>query len=174
MIEKFNGHSPFIHERAFVHPSAVIIGQVYIDESASIWPGVVLRGDMGAIRIGKNSSIQDGSVAHMTAGFSNTIVGNNVTVGHGVILHGCIVEDGCLIGMGSTILDATIIGEGSFVAAGSLVTGNKNFARESFIAGSPAKLVRSINDKERAMLQFSVEHYLELAQRYQQEANKKI
>src|SRR5690606_17509158 len=113
-------------------------------EGASIWPNVVLRGDMGFIRIGKNTSIQDGTVVHMTSDFSNTVVGNNVTVGHGVILHGCIVDDGCLIGMGSTLLDQARIGARSFVAAGSLVTGNKTFAEESFICGSPAKYMRSI------------------------------
>lgn len=168
MIQSLKNHTPKIHEKAFVHPSAVIIGQVIIDEGASIWPNVVLRGDMGFIKIGKNTSIQDGTVVHMTAGFSNTIVGDNVTVGHGVILHGCIVEDGCLIGMGSTILDETTIGTCSFVAAGSLVTGSKNFESESFICGAPAKLMRKINDKERLMCEFSVQHYLELAALYQE------
>lgn len=166
MIQTLKNHTPKIHERAFIHPSAVIIGQVTIDEGASIWPNVVLRGDMGFIKIGKNTSIQDGSVAHMTAGFSNTVVGDNVTVGHGVILHGCVIEDGCLIGMGSIILDEAKIGKSSFVAAGSLVTGNKMFAPESFICGSPAKLMRVINDKERSMCQVSVKHYLDLAALY--------
>lgn len=166
MIQSLNDYSPVIHEKAFIHPTAVIIGHVIIDEGASIWPGVVLRGDMGLIKIGKNTSIQDGTVCHMTLGFSNTIVGNNVTVGHGVILHGCIIEDGCLIGMGSTILDETTIGSGSFVAAGSLVTGNKTFESDSFICGSPAKCLRKVNDKERHMCQSSVEHYLNVVKLY--------
>jgi carbonic anhydrase/acetyltransferase-like protein (isoleucine patch superfamily) len=168
MIQTFMHHHPVIHEKAFVHPSAVIIGQVFIDEGASIWPNVVLRGDMGAIKIGKNTSIQDGTVAHMTLNFSNTIVGNNVTVGHGVILHGCIIEDDSLIGMGSTILDQTIIGRGSFVAAGSLVTGNKTYESKSFIAGSPAKFIRPVNEKEQTMCMSSVQHYLDLAHHYLQ------
>jgi carbonic anhydrase/acetyltransferase-like protein (isoleucine patch superfamily) len=167
MIQSFNNHHPFIHKHAFVHPSAVIIGQVFIDEGASIWPGVVLRGDMGMIKIGKNTSIQDASVAHMTMDFSHTIVGDNVTVGHGVILHGCVIEDGCLIGMGSTILDQTTIGQGSFVAAGSLVTGNKIFEPESFICGSPAKFMRPINDRERQICISSALRYRELALKYQ-------
>jgi carbonic anhydrase/acetyltransferase-like protein (isoleucine patch superfamily) len=166
MIETFQSHKPIIHERAFIHTSAVIIGQVVIDEGASIWPNVVLRGDMGLIKIGKNTSIQDGTVVHMTLDFSDTIVGDNVTVGHGVILHGCIIENDCLIGMGSTILDATTIKRGSFVAAGSLVTGNKCFEPESFIAGSPAKYIRQINDKERFMCLASVQHYLNLITHY--------
>ncbi len=166
MIQKFLDYQPIIHQKAFVHPSAVVIGQVIIDEGASIWPGVVLRGDMGVIKIGKNSSIQDNTVCHMTLDFSHTIVGDNVTVGHGVILHGCIVEDDCLIGMGSTILDQATIGRGSFVAAASLITGNKTFEAGSFIAGSPAKLIRPVNDKERFMCIASVKHYLDLAKVY--------
>ncbi|HXW52491.1 MAG TPA: gamma carbonic anhydrase family protein [Myxococcota bacterium] len=166
MLQKFRDYQPIIHEKAFIHPSSVIIGQVIIDEGASIWPGVVLRGDMGVIKIGKNSSIQDNTVCHMTLDFSHTIVGENVTVGHGVILHGCIVEDDCLVGMGSTILDQASIGKGSFVAAGSLVTGNKTFGEGSFIAGSPAKLIRPVNDRERLMCVSSVKHYLDLANAY--------
>lgn len=166
MIQSFKNHTPIIHEHAFVHPSAVVIGEVFVDEGASIWPNAVLRGDMGFIRIGKNTSIQDGTVIHMTSGFSNTTIGNNVTVGHGVILHGCVVGDGCLIGMGSILLDDAHIGERSFVAAGSLVTGNKHFDVESFICGSPAKKLRDVNEKERSMMAFSVTHYVELARLY--------
>lgn len=166
MIQSINGHTPSIHKNAFVHPMATIIGQVSIDEGASIWPGVVLRGDMGMIKIGKNTSIQDGTICHMTLHFSNTLIGDNVTVGHGVILHGCIVENGCLIGMGAIILDETTIGHGSFVAAGSLVTGNKKYPNSSFICGSPAKVLREVNDRERAMCEGSVYHYLDVAKLY--------
>lgn len=169
MIQPFKHHRPVIHPTAFVHPSAVVIGEVFIDEGASIWPGVVLRGDMGMIKIGKNTSIQDGSIAHMTMDFSHTTVGDNVTVGHGVILHGCIIEDNCLIGMGSTILDQTTIGQGSFVAAGSLVTGNKSFAPLSFICGSPAKMTRQVKDMEQQIIVSSAIRYRELAKHYQQQ-----
>jgi len=166
MIESIMGHSPVIHESAFVHQRATIIGQVIIEEGASIWPGVVLRGDMGLIKIGKNSSIQDGTICHMTLGFSSTIVGNNVTVGHGVILHGCIIEDDCLIGMGSIILDEAHIGHSSFIAAGSLITGRKTIAPESFMCGSPARFVRPVNEKEKAMCKASVQTYLDVQDLY--------
>ena len=169
MIEAILGHKPQIHPKAFVHPRATVIGQVIIEEGASIWPGVVLRGDMGLIRIGKNSSIQDGTICHMTSGYSETIVGNNVTVGHGVIIHGAEIEDYCLIGMGSILLDQAQIGTFSFVAAGSLVTGKKSFEKESFICGSPAKILRPVNDKEKAMCIGSVEHYLDVQKLYQRE-----
>lgn len=166
MIEAIKGYHPEIHEKAFVHPRATVIGQVVIEEGASIWPGVVLRGDMGLIKIGKNTSIQDGTICHMTLGFSQTIIGNNVTVGHGVILHGCIVEDNCLIGMGSIILDEARIGHGSFVAAGSLITGNKSIEPGSFMCGSPAKYMRPVNDREKAMCAGSVQTYLDVQKLY--------
>ncbi|MCA9507141.1 MAG: gamma carbonic anhydrase family protein [Myxococcales bacterium] len=169
MIESILGHQPQIHPRAFVHPQACVIGQVIIEEGASIWPGVVLRGDMGLIRIGKNTSVQDGSICHMTSDYSETIIGDNVTIGHGVIVHGAIIEDYCLIGMGSILLDQARIGSLSFVAAGSLVTGKKNFSSESFICGSPAKKLRSINEKEKMMCLSSVQHYLDVQKLYSKE-----
>lgn len=166
MIQSINNHTPKIHKNAFVHPMATVIGHVVIEEGASIWPGVVLRGDMGLIHIGKNSSIQDGTICHMTLNFSSTVVGDNVTVGHGVILHGCVIENDCLIGMGSTVLDEALIAEGSFVAACSLVTGNKKFPKDSFICGSPAKVLRPVNEREKLMCEASVVHYLEAMKLY--------
>lgn len=171
MIQSINGHTPIIHQDAFVHPMATVIGQVIIEAGASIWPSAVLRGDMGLIKVGKNTSVQDGSICHMTLNFSSTIIGDDVVIGHGVILHGCIVEDGCLIGMGSIILDDTTIGRGSFVAAGSLVTGNKSFPPQSFICGSPAKVLREVGDREKFMWQGSVDHYLDATRLYRENSN---
>ncbi len=166
MIEAIKGHSPQIHPQAFIHPRATIIGQVIIDEGASIWPGVVLRGDMGLIRVGKNTSIQDGTICHMTSDYSETLIGDNVTVGHGVIIHGAIIEDYCLIGMGSIVLDQAQIGAHSFVAAGSLLTGKKHFPKESFICGSPARVLRPVTEKEKMMCISSVQHYLDVQKLY--------
>lgn len=166
MIESIKGHTPIVHKNAFVHSRATIIGQVIIEEGASIWPHAVLRGDMGLIHIGKNTSVQDGTIIHMTLGYSNTIIGNNVTIGHGVILHGCVIEDYCLIGMGSTLLDEVHIGAGSFIAAASLVTPRKVFEKDSFICGSPAKRIRDVNEKERMIIDGSVRHYLDIQKLY--------
>jgi carbonic anhydrase/acetyltransferase-like protein (isoleucine patch superfamily) len=171
VIESIKGHAPIISPRAFVHAGAYIIGQVVIEEGASIWPGAVLRGDMGLIKVGKNSSVQDGTVVHMSLGYSSTLIGDNVTIGHGVILHGCIIEDNCLIGMGSILLDQAHIGHSSFIAAGSLVTGNKRFSPNSFICGSPAKMLREVNEKERALNQASLLHYQEVQHLYTKKAN---
>jgi carbonic anhydrase/acetyltransferase-like protein (isoleucine patch superfamily) len=152
VIEAFDGKSPVIHPRAWVHPSAVVIGEVVLAEGVSIWPTTVLRGDMGPIRIGRDSNVQDGSVCHDTTDWSETVVGERVTIGHRVVLHGCCVEDDCLVGMGSVVLDRAVIGRGSFVAAGSLVTPGTVIPPGSFARGSPARVVREVNDRDREMI----------------------
>ena len=109
-LEPYRAHAPQIDATAYVHAAATVIGWVEVGAQSSIWPTAVLRGDDGAIRIGAQTSIQDGSVVHMTTGLSEVSVGDRVTVGHKVILHGCKVEDECLIGMGAIILDNAVIG----------------------------------------------------------------
>ena len=106
MVETFLGMTPTIDDEAWVHESAVVMGDVHLERGVTIWPTAVLRGDMGPIRIGEESNIQDGAVCHDTSGLSETVVGKRVTVGHRAILHGCIVEDRCLIGIGAIVLDA--------------------------------------------------------------------
>ena len=147
MTREFDGKTPVIHPGAFVDETAVLIGDVEIAEGASVWPCAVLRGDMGPIRIGKNSSIQDGAVCHCTHGQSRVIVGENVAVGHGAVLHGCIIDDNCVIGMRSVIMDNAHIGSWSLVAAGAVVTQNKEFAPKSVIGGMPAKLMKEADEK---------------------------
>ena len=116
------GHTPHIPASAFVASTATVLGDVVLGEEASIWYGAVLRGDVGAIRIGARSNIQDACILHLTRGGPPVEVGQEVTVGHRVILHGARVEDRCLIGMGSVLLDGCVIGEESLVGAGSVVT----------------------------------------------------
>ncbi|RMG17137.1 MAG: gamma carbonic anhydrase family protein [Planctomycetota bacterium] len=131
---------------------ATVIGDVRIEAEASIWPGAVLRGDDEAIRIGPLTSIQDGTVVHTTVGRSPTRVGAKVTVGHGAILHSCIIEDECLIGMGATVLDDAVVGSGSLVGACALVTPGTKIPPGSLVLGVPAKVVRPVSEKERAMI----------------------
>lgn len=173
MIMAFQGVNPKIAKNVFIAPSADIIGDVSIGEGSSVWFGAVIRGDVNQIRIGKNTSIQDRSVVHVTHytredksdGFA-TFVGDNVTVGHSVTLHGCTIEDACLIGMGSIILDGVIIGKESIVAAGSLVTKNKSFPPRSMIMGNPAKVVRSLTNEEVASLYKSAVNYVKFMGQY--------
>jgi len=166
MIEKFKSHTPKIAANAFVHENATLIGEVEIGSESSVWPSVVLRGDMGPIIVGEQTSIQDGTIAHVTEGWSKTVIGNRVTVGHRVILHGSIVEDECLIGMGSILLDNCVIGRGSLVAAGSVVTVGTVVPPDSLVMGVPAKVVRKVADKERAMIESGCQTYVEYSKEY--------
>ena len=171
MIHPLQDKVPRIHPEAFVHPQATIIGEVTVGARASVWPAAVLRGDMGSIEVGDETSIQDGSVLHLTEGWSNTKVGNRVTVGHRAIIHGATVEDLCLIGMGAILLDNAVIGRGSLVGAGSLVTANTVVPPGSLVLGSPARVVRPLNDRERAMLEVGWKSYVDYGARYKAELN---
>ncbi len=174
MIHKFKDITPRVEEGSWIAPSADIIGEVTIGKDCSIWFGCVMRGDVHYISIGDRTNIQDLSMIHVTH-YKNgdkstgnpTVVGNNVTVGHRVMLHGCTIEDACLIGMSATILDGAVIGKESIVGAGALVTKNKVFPPRSLIVGSPAKVVRELNDEEVAELYASAERYMEFKKDYE-------
>ncbi|HYQ96374.1 MAG TPA: gamma carbonic anhydrase family protein, partial [Candidatus Eisenbacteria bacterium] len=140
LIATFQGSSPRIPASAFIAPTATVVGDVVLGEEASVWYGAVIRGDVGAIRIGAKSNIQDGCVLHVTRGGQPLVVGAEVTVGHRAILHGATVEDRCLIGMGSVLLDGCVIGEESLVAAGSIVLEGTRVPPRSFVAGVPARI----------------------------------
>lgn len=165
-VESFEKWSPKVHEKAFVHPMATLIGDVEIGDEATVWPSVVLRGDHGKISIGARTSIQDGTVAHATDGISSMVIGDEVTVGHRVVLHGCRVGNKCLIGMGSVLLDNCDIGEGSLLGAGSLVTQGKKFPPRSFLLGSPAKRLRDVTAEELQWIEYSWRAYQDLCRRY--------
>jgi carbonic anhydrase/acetyltransferase-like protein (isoleucine patch superfamily) len=173
MILKFKQWFPKIHKKAWVAPGASIIGNVKIGKDSSIWFGVVIRGDVHKIRIGKRTSIQDLSMIHVThykkpnmSDGNPTIIGDDVTVGHKVMLHGCTIENGCLIGMNATILDGVVIGEGSIVGAHSLVTSNKIFPPHSLIMGSPAKVVKQLTQKEVDSLKEHAKRYVAFKDEY--------
>lgn len=170
---KFKEYEPKIGKNSWIAPSADVIGRVDIGEDCSIWFGAVVRADVHYIKIGDRTSIQDLSMVHVThhkledmSDGTPTIIGNDVTVGHQVMLHGCVVEDACLIGMSSTILDGAVIGKESIVGARSLVTKNKKFPPRSLIMGSPAKVVRELNDAEVKELYASASRYVEFKNEY--------
>ncbi|WP_456395556.1 gamma carbonic anhydrase family protein [Desulfurobacterium sp.] len=148
IIKPFKGLKPEIGERVFIAEDAVIIGDVKVGDDSSIWYGTIIRGDVNHIRIGKCTSIQDGTVIHVTNKTAPTIVGNYVTIGHAVKLHGCEIKDNCLIGIGAIILDNAVINENSIVAAGSLVPPGKKFPPNTLIMGFPAKVVRTLSEDE--------------------------
>lgn len=145
--------------RYWIAPTALALGRIVLGEDASLWYGVVLRGDNDAIVIGARSNIQDGSVAHADPGLPVTI-GDDVTVGHRVILHSCNVGDNSLIGMGSTLLNGVVVGRNCLVGANSLLTENKVFPDNSLIVGAPARVVRTLTDEQVAGIAASAAHYV--------------
>ena len=165
--------TPAVDASAWIAPGATVIGDVTIGEESSVWFGCVVRGDVHRIRIGNRTNIQDLSMIHVThwkkpdrSDGHPTIIGDDVTIGHRVMLHGCTIEDACLIGMSATILDGAVIGRESIVGAGALVTGGKVFPPRSLILGSPAKVVRTLSDKEVAELYVSAKRYVEFMREY--------
>jgi len=165
-IRAYAGKRPELGRGVFLAETCAVIGDVVIGEESSIWYGTVVRGDVMPIRIGARTSIQDNSVIHVTSDFSGTIIGNDCTVGHNAIIHACTVEDDCLIGMGAILLDGAVIGRGSLVGAGALVTPGTVIPPGSLVVGSPAKVKRPINDKEREQITYGAHHYVELTRRY--------
>lgn len=140
---------PVISESVFLAESAVVKGNVTIDEDCSIWHNVTIRANREQIVIGKGSNIQDNSVVHVDDEFPVSI-GSHVTVGHGAILHGCCISDNSLIGMGAIILNGTKIGKNCIVGAGALITQNTIIKDNSLVIGNPAKIIRSVTPEEAA------------------------
>ena len=167
-IRTFQEHTPALGERVFVDPSAVLIGDIEIGEDSSVWPLTVIRGDMHRIRIGKRSSIQDGSVLHITHagpfnpdGFPLTI-GDEVTVGHKVTLHGCTLGSRILVGMGSIVMDGAVVEDEVIIGAGSLVPPGKTLESGHLYVGSPVKQARPLTEKERSFFSYTAGNYVKL------------
>jgi gamma-carbonic anhydrase len=149
VIKALGQKVPRIAADAFIAENAVIVGAVEIGTGASVWYGAVLRGDVGWIRIGARSNVQDLVCIHMTGGLSNSDIGEDVTIGHGAILHGGSIGRGALIGMGSVVLDNADIGEEAIVAAGSVVPPDMKVPPRVLVRGVPAKVVRELTEEER-------------------------
>jgi carbonic anhydrase/acetyltransferase-like protein (isoleucine patch superfamily) len=164
-------HAPNVHETAWVAESAEVIGQVELGESASVWFGVVIRGDVETIRIGRNSNVQDNSVLHADHG-QPLIIGADVTVGHQVMLHGCTIGDGALIGIQAVVLNGAKIGRNCIVAAGAVVTEGKTFPDGTLILGAPAKAVKEVTPEQLAHLKAGASHYVENARRFRTQLKK--
>ena len=169
MIRSYRGRTPQIPASAYIDPDAVIIGDVTIGEDSSVWPGVVIRGDVNWIRIGARTNIQDGSVLHVMMDTHPLQLGDAVTIGHGVILHGCTIESRVLIGMGSVLLNGAKIGTGSIVAAGTLVPEGAVVPPGSLFMGHPGKFRRSLTPEDQASIEAYAARYIQYAETYKAE-----
>ncbi|HEX9340594.1 MAG TPA: gamma carbonic anhydrase family protein [Thermoplasmata archaeon] len=146
----------------YVAPSAVVVGDVTIEDGASVWHGAVLRGDFDGIIVGRDSNVQDHVVVHVDRGMPARI-GARVTIGHSAVVHGCTIGDECLIGMNATVNSGAVIGSGSLVASGAVVRESAEFPSGQLIAGVPAKAIRAVDETLRRRISLSWSIYRDLA-----------
>lgn len=145
---------------AWIAENAQVMGNVVLQENASVWYGAVLRGDNDPITIGENSNIQDGSILHTDVGMP-LVVGRDVTVGHMVMLHGCTIGDETLIGIGSTVLNGAKIGRNCIIGAHALIPEGKEIPDNSLVMGAPGKVVKPVSEHQIAVIRMSALHYVE-------------
>jgi len=163
---EFEGKIPRVAPDAYVAPNAAVIGDVEIGALSSVWFGCTLRGDLNFIRIGARSNVQDHSVLHINAITFPCIIGDDVTIGHAAIVHACMVENGAFVGMGATVMDGAVIEEGGMLAAHALLGPNKRVGRNELWAGAPARLVRVMDEEERAGYALLSARYVEVGRRF--------
>ena len=172
-LYQLDEHAPQLAEGAWVADSAQVIGNVVLEENASVWFGAVLRGDTETLTVGRNSNVQDGTVVHVShdgphaklGGFA-THIGEDVTIGHKAIIHACRIEDAVLIGMGAMLLDGVVVRKHAFVGAGALVTPGKEVGPGELWLGNPARRARMLTDAEIEALYYSAGHYVRLKDQY--------
>ena len=162
----YKGMYPRIGKNVYLADDVVLIGDVVIDDDASIWWGSVLRGDCGQIYVGKGSNVQDGSMLHATHDHSTTWLGPDVTVGHHAVIHGARVEEGALVGMKSTLLDLAVVGSFSIVAAAAMVPERMEIPPDSLVAGIPAKVKKELPSENRQARREHAREYRDMAAVY--------
>jgi carbonic anhydrase/acetyltransferase-like protein (isoleucine patch superfamily) len=171
-IRPWRGVLPTLGQRVYIDPAAVVIGQVTLGDDSSVWPAAVIRGDVNVIRVGSRTSVQDGSVLHVThdgpywpGGFA-LAVGDDVTIGHRVVLHGCTVGNRCLVGMGAIVMDGATVEDEVIIGAGAIVTPGTRCESRSLYVGSPARRIRTLTDKEVGQLAYSAGWYVKVKDGY--------
>src|SRR3954471_11169283 len=165
-VFSIDGVSPQIAEDAFIAPTAAIIGDVVIGSETGIWFHCLVRGDMGIIRIGARTNIQDGTVVHIDSGGLDTFIGDDVTVGHNAVIHACTLKNRAFVGISATVLDGAVIEEGGMLGAGGLLTPGKVIGRNELWVGAPARLARVMSDEERLKFNRNAVVYRDLARRF--------
>jgi carbonic anhydrase/acetyltransferase-like protein (isoleucine patch superfamily) len=160
---------PRIHSSVYVHPAAVVTGDVTLGARVSVWPTAVIRGDTDRIVIGADTNVQDGTIIHVDHGVPTTI-GARVGIGHRAIVHGATIDDDVLIAMGAVLLNHVHVGTGSIVGAGAVCTEGMRIPPNSLVLGVPGRIVRETTPAERNRIRQTVESYLELQERYRSAA----
>ena len=167
-LRSFGGHTPQLGARVLIDPSAVVLGDVTLGDDVSVWPQVAIRGDMHTITVGARTSVQDGTVLHIThAGPYNPdgwplTIGCDVTIGHGAILHGAQIGNRVLVGMGAVVMDGAVVEDDVVIAAGALVTPGKHLKSGFLYGGSPAREMRPLSAKEMDYFVYSAQNYVKL------------
>ncbi len=175
-VRTFQGMTPKLGERVFVDPSAVVLGDVELGDDVSVWPLTVIRGDMHRIRVGARTSVQDGSVLHIThasdynPGGYPLLIGSDVTIGHQAMLHGCTIGDRVLIGMGAMVMDGAVVEDEVIIGAGSLVPPGKTLESGYLYVGRPVKQVRALTEKEISFFTYTAGNYVKLKDQHREEA----
>lgn len=168
MLLAFEGRAPRVAASAFVAPTAVLLGDVEIAHGVSIWFGAVLRGDIGPIRVGADSNVQDNVVIHSETG-TGTVLADRVTVGHGAVLHDCRIERGSIVGMGAVVLDGARVGPESVVAAGSVVREGFEVPARTLAAGTPAVNRKRLEGNAAQWVERGAQDYIDLVARYRRD-----
>jgi len=172
MIEEFEGKRPRISRKAFVHPSATVIGDVRIGDFSSVWPGAVIRGDSGRITIGKYTCVQDNAVIHTGDVYDSNVrtspakIGNYVIIGHNALIHGAFIEDQTLIGGGAIIFNDALVRRGAIVGIGAVVPREVEIPPRTVVVGIPARPLRQVTTAEFRGIKTQAVHYAKLAARY--------
>lgn len=162
MMRTFDGNRPSVSRDAWIAPTATLVGQVSVADSASIFFGAVLRGDVNSISVGEGSNVQDNVAIHCD-GDKPTIIGRGVSIGHSAVVHGCVIDDDCLIGMNATVLSGAHVGTESLIAAGTVVLEGTIIPPRSLVAGIPGKVRRQLSDDEIEGIRHNAVHYRELS-----------
>jgi carbonic anhydrase/acetyltransferase-like protein (isoleucine patch superfamily) len=176
-IETFRDFTPRLGREVFIHPTATVIGDVVLADRVSLWPNVVVRGDVNSIHIGERSNIQDGSILHVSHRRASDpegaplVIGRDVSVGHGVILHGCTIHDECLVGMGALVMDKAVLEPRVLLGAGSLVPEGRVLESGWLYLGRPAKAVRPLTREELDYFAYLADGYARLARDYREGVN---
>lgn len=173
MIYQLGDKRVCLNHPAFIAPGSHVMGMVVLEQNSSVWFNVVIRGDCEQITVGQESNIQDGSVLHTDFGMP-LLIGKGVTVGHKVMLHGCEIGDYSLIGINSVILNGAKVGKYCVVGANALVTENMHIPDGSVVMGAPAKIVKTVSDAQKIMLEQSAAHYVANAKRFASELKLQV